>query len=105
MNDKPKHTEGDWQAERSRDAGGYVEWFVWRYGDATAIASDITDPETGQPSEANAVLMAAAPRLLEALQNVIARIEEANWGTDRFSGILNSDAIFNARHVIAKAKS
>jgi hypothetical protein len=43
--------------------------------------------------------------LLEALENVIARIEEANWGTDRFSGILNSDAIFNARRAIAKAKS
>ena len=67
MSDTPKHTYGDWQAERG-ESGGYVEWFVRRDGDAVAIASDITDPETGQPSEANAVLMAAAPKLLEALK-------------------------------------
>lgn len=80
---EPKHTNGRWKAERSQDAGGYFEWFVRRDGDTTAIASDITDPETGQPSEANAALVAAAPELLEAL---IAQ-ERADWARRNYEGI------------------
>lgn len=35
-----------------------------------AVAADIADPLTGQPSEANARLIAAAPDLIELLQTM-----------------------------------
>jgi hypothetical protein len=104
MSENRKHTDGDWQAERSQGAGGYFEWFVRRDGDAVAIASDITDPETGQPSEANAVLMAAAPRLLEALEK-IARIYEDPEPTSMHDLTFRAyDMRCIARAAIAKAK-
>jgi hypothetical protein len=111
MNDKHKHTEGNWQAERSQDAGGYFEWFVRRDGDSTAIASDITDPETGQPSEANAVLFAAAPELLAALEAMVKRIEyysaipESERPTiEQWEYTEGSTEMDKARAAIAKAK-
>ena len=68
MNEQPKHTTGPWSADKATYHNGYVEHFVARDGDAVAIAGDVTDPETRQPSEANAQLIAAAPELLEALK-------------------------------------
>lgn len=70
-----KHTPGRWI---HNDAGygrgnDFVldECFVARDGDDVAICADIIDPETGDPSEANARLIAAAPDLLEALSEII----------------------------------
>ena len=74
MKDQPKHTPGPWSADKATYHNGYVEHFVRRDGDAVAIASDITDPETRQPSEANALLIAAAPDLLEALKDALEHI-------------------------------
>jgi hypothetical protein len=96
---EPKHTNGRWEAERSQDAGGYFEWFVRRDGDAVAIASDITDPETGQPSEANAVLLAAAPELLDALKACALVLAGENMTKN---GLIA--ALEKARAAIAKAK-
>lgn len=70
MSNQPKHTPGDWTAVRSGGIG-YFEWFVRIDGESRAIASDIIDPETGQPSEANARLIAAAPDLLDFVRLVI----------------------------------
>jgi hypothetical protein len=46
-----------------------TEYFVRRPGDNVSIAADIIDPATGEPSEEYALLIAAAPMLLEALQD------------------------------------
>ena len=42
-----------------------------QHGDSYAIASDIRDTETNQPSVANANLIAAAPILLQVLQSAL----------------------------------
>jgi hypothetical protein len=111
MSVKSKHTDGYWQAECG-ESGGYVEWFVRRDGDAVAIASDITDPETGQPSEANARLIAAAPELLEALEAMVKRIEyysaipEPERPTiEQWEYTEGSTEMDKARAAISKAKS
>ena len=70
-----KHTEGPWQVE----TGGYGtekgffpdELFVTIDGANMAICSDIIDPETGELSIENARLIAAAPDLLEALEDML----------------------------------
>ena len=83
MKDQPKHTPGPWLADKATYHNGYVEHFVGRDGDAVAIAGDITDPETRQPSEANARLIAAAPDLLEA-----ARLQERHeWAKRNLESI------------------
>lgn len=64
-----QHTPGPWEASEATGQPGYSEWFIHRDGESVAIASDVTDPETGQPSPENARLLAAAPRMLEALKS------------------------------------
>ena len=69
------HTPAPWviASGGSKSLGGqYVltEWFVRRPNDDMAIAADIIDPETGEPSETNARLIAAAPELLAALESI-----------------------------------
>ena len=114
MNDQPKHTTGDWLAKRA-EGGGYIEWYVGMDGEALAIASDIIDPETGQPSEANARLISAAPDLLEALNNLMWIVERAgveststwepfqSW-TFRDDKVSAKEKIDFARAAIAKAE-
>lgn len=60
------HTPGEWEVATAIVGGRVMEHFIRRPGDDTAIASDIIDPETDQPSAANARLIAAAPDLLAA---------------------------------------
>lgn len=66
------HTKGPWEvAHAQMRLDGRVtvpEIFVRRPGDDVAIASDVIDPATELPSEANARLIAAAPDLYEALK-------------------------------------
>ena len=66
------HTPGPWHVEDGFSVVGtrrtVTEYFVRRDGQDIAIAADILDPETGEPSEANARLIAAAPSLLDALE-------------------------------------
>lgn len=82
MENQPKHTPGDWIAIRAGGIG-YFEWFARIDGKARAIASDITDPVTGLPSEANARLIAAAPDLLEALKDALEYIPTTLQGRAR----------------------
>jgi hypothetical protein len=69
-----KHTPGPWEVDHAgygSRAGFVVDEYFVRHRDVAdnvAIASDIVDPATQKPSEANARLIAAAPELLQALQ-------------------------------------
>ena len=74
MSAEAKHTQGPWQVA---EAGSWKdgirtskEYFVRRPDDDVAIASEILNPEDSTPSEANANLIAAAPDMLEALENL-----------------------------------
>jgi hypothetical protein len=71
----------------------FGEYFVSRPdGDPVAIASNIIDPANNDaPSEANALLIAAAPDLLVALEQACAYPIGGSWQT-------------KARAAIAKAK-
>ena len=73
-----KHTPGPWVDNwaGSGNDGKFVwdECYVYAPGTGVediAIASDITDPLTGKPSQANALLIASAPDLLEALKELL----------------------------------
>lgn len=72
-----KHTKGPWDVSHGGHGSphGFVidEYFVLNraVADDVAIAADIVDPATQMPSEANALLIAAAPELLRALQAVV----------------------------------
>ena len=69
-----KHTPGPWEAAAASGYGSPRTLFIRRVEDDVSIADNIIDPETDKPSEANARLLAAAPDLLEALQNCIAAL-------------------------------
>lgn len=66
------HTPGPWIVSHAGSGknGVFVidEVYVTVDGVDMAIAADIIDPATGEPSEANARLIAAAPHLLDALE-------------------------------------
>ncbi len=84
----------NWQVEtatssRSED----IEYFIRRDGDSVAVASDIINPETEQPSKEIADLLCAAPELLEALGAIVA------FDTPLPCGLLQQ-----ARAAIAKAE-
>ena len=105
-----KHTPGPWQAEQAGMNGKIIEWFVRVDGDDIAIASAICD-RAGNISEANARLIAAAPDLLEALEQTLQLAidwEDEARGTwqDEALGFLHNDdpIIKKARAAIAKAK-
>lgn len=90
-----KHTPGPWYRDFASGMKNgnaiLLEYFVRRDGDDMAIAADIVDPATGNPSEANARLIAAAPDLLAALQGLL-------------KGIFDGPDEANAAMLIAKAR-
>lgn len=62
----------NWQVETATSGNeAYIEYFIRRDGDDVAIASDIINPETKQPSKEIADLLCAAPDLLRALQRMV----------------------------------
>ena len=79
------HTPGPWQVEEGFSVVGTLrtvtEYFVRRDGQDIAIAADILDPKTGEPSEANARLIAAAPSLLDACEDAARLLQALNTGT------------------------
>ena len=105
-----KHTPGPWEIA---DAGGYEgfkyqleEYFVRRPEDDVAIASEVLDPDTCKPSEANARLIAAAPDLLAACQEFLAAERIADeFGIDdnrTIEALVDTSNL--ARNAIAKTK-
>jgi hypothetical protein len=78
---KPEYQ--NWQVEtatssRSED----IEYFIRRDGDNIAIASDIINPETWQPSKKIADLLCAAPDLLEAAKQALQVFVDQGWDDD-----------------------
>lgn len=85
-----KHTKGPWRLSEEKFSTLYVEPFI------CAIFG------TDKTAEANARLIAAAPELLEALENLHANIAEYAR-INNLGGFDNQD-MQQARAAIAKAK-
>ena len=85
-----KHTKGPWRLSEEKFSSLYVEPFI------CAIFG------TDKTAEANARLIAAAPELLEALENLHANIAEYAR-INNLGGFGNQD-MQQARAAIAKAK-
>ena len=58
------HTPGPWMAKKATVRGEVNEWYVADDEGVAVIASCVTDT-AGEPSEANARLIAAAPTMYE----------------------------------------
>lgn len=106
-----EHTKGPWQVEEGFSVVGtrrtVTEYFVRRDGDSIAIAADILDPKTGEPSEANARLIAAAPQLLEACEELATLYAEAigeELGEHNECECIGCDALGRARAAIRAAR-
>jgi len=72
-----KHTPGPWVVNTAGSAKAgrpfiITEFYVYapEVQDDTSICSDVIDPVTQEPSEANARLIAASPDLLEFCEEV-----------------------------------
>lgn len=92
-----KHTPGPWQYEPSGDCDG-EKWGIDHF-----VMGDGGKVELGcPPTEADALLMAAAPDMLAALKILVADME-AEY-RDR-CGDMDHDGIEKARAAIAKAES
>jgi hypothetical protein len=79
MANEARYTNGPWYVNWAGSGKGgqlvYDECYVYAPGtgvDDVAIASDIVDPLTSNPSAANARLIAAAPDMLDALLDALA---------------------------------
>lgn len=72
-------TDGEWETSRAvsyhNNIPTVTEACVQRRGESVAIASEIIDPETGNVSEANARIMAAAPDLARTNVALYARLD------------------------------
>jgi hypothetical protein len=115
MNDKPKHTEGDWQV--SKESSTII---TNEHGLIIGSASGCPDSgyfPSNETAVANAVLMAAAPRLLEALEaltsnphvnlgDLVYQVRDREGlGWDGPQVTKWSNAVQQASAAIAKAKS
>lgn len=106
------HTKGPWvvSAAGSAKAGEpfrITEIYVYAPDtqDDTAICADVIDPVTQEPSEANARLIAAAPDLLVALQDLADKADALIAhlkATGRMRECFNWPALADARTTIAK---
>jgi hypothetical protein len=89
---KPEYQ--NWQVEtatssRSED----IEYFIRRDGDSVAVASDIINPETEQPSKEIADLLCAAPDLLEVLKVALAYPITEYWWEQAQAAIAKAEGI------------
>jgi hypothetical protein len=93
---KTKHTPGPWAVETADDGDSQcVISTDSLYGDCVAITRDLSqDFDTG---EANALLIAAAPEILEALQRLADAVDSGNVGEQSLGAL-------EAYRVIAKAR-
>jgi hypothetical protein len=86
-----KHTAGPWTADVER---GRV------LCPRAQVAAEIADPDTGEPSEANTRLIAAAPEMYEALRDCVRALE----GWTHLNGDGTDVAVIRARAALARAE-
>lgn len=80
------HTDGPWEFQKAEDCMGrqlddLVKWVITAEdGDLWISTGPTWDPEHAEESEANARLIAAAPELLEALQQLVDAVDPESTG-------------------------
>ena len=90
-----KHTPGPWEIEEHYHFG--YRWISGpEHSQLAQVVWCMEDEDRSPECEANAHLIAAAPELLEALENLL-KVHEGEGGTQRHAGDM-------ARAAIAKAK-
>lgn len=87
-----KHTPGPWKIQRQNPSPTTGEWMI--SGKKPGYLAGVRDCGSGDVN-ANALLIAAAPDLLEALQLVVDTAENGGWP---------SAALVIAKATIAKAR-
>jgi hypothetical protein len=93
-----QHTKGPWRVQRQNPSPTTGEWMI--SGAKPGYLAEVRDCGSGDV-QANARLIAAAPDLLEALQNLFdADMEHVLMGDGKDDQI---EAIAKARAAIAKA--
>lgn len=103
-----KHTPGPWLVNTAghghNDAIVIDQIYVYAPGpsDDVSIAADIVNPKTGEPSIANARLVATAPDLLDALLEYDHAFHNLNLECKE-SRVRMLSAVDKARAAIAKA--
>lgn len=90
-----KHTPGPWEIKRHYDSC-YKNISAQKHTELARVVWCMEDEDRSPECEANAYLIAAAPDLLEALQNLL-KVHEGEGGTEHHAGDM-------ARAAIAKAK-
>lgn len=102
-----KHTESVWTVKRFKSTEDTCNHMIQSYANDDGRPVDVCqvypisdDGQDGGESHYNALLIAAAPELLEALNNLL------NWGRDHLSPVHNPEAhdlLIAAHNAIAKA--
>lgn len=89
---KPEYQ--NWQVETATSSrSDEIEYFIRRDGDSVAVASDIINPETEQPSKEIADMLCAAPDLLAALKAALAYPITGNWWKQACAAIAKAEGI------------
>ncbi len=103
------HTSGPWEIVKQdasivvrTESPNKTKYGASRY--AAIGGFDRTIPEQFAEAMANARLIAAAPELLETLENLLNEITESNSDYGVFDVAYRQILIMEARHAIAKAR-
>jgi len=108
----PKHTPGPWEYDgdgfdsvAAQDCGtdGYIVFPRDKDGDPDAPVCEISDRLDDDEAEANARLIAAAPELLNALQNLMNGIDTNMVRIETDADETLANAFHRIRTAIAKA--
>ena len=106
-----KHTEGPWRAQQKIDERLNPYWIIVaeHLGMDGCLARTWEPIEVGESgAKANAHLIAAAPDLLEALEDLVPIVDALDSGMAKFADILGetepAPEAEKARAAIAKAK-
>lgn len=99
-----KHTPGPWKSEKLGPLAKQPTWRIFAVNNKDEVRDVITDVYGGDEimkddseSEANANLIAAAPEMLEAIQDLLNILEDEN------SEFVHYEAFENALRVFRKA--